>query len=208
MAKTLLINCYLEGKEIDELRKAADKFSACTVVSYEKITSDYKVAQDIGAVVISGSEARIVKASDRAKFAGVMELIESCRLPILGVCFGHQLLCSVFGAKTASMPHPIIDQFGAVNVIQSGDIFARFKQGQSIPLAQYHNDFVIKESLDDAGFRLLADSVSCEVEAVKHRTNPFYGVQFHPERVTIGNKTHPEGHKVIENFYVNVVKRF
>jgi GMP synthase-like glutamine amidotransferase len=208
MAKTLLINCYLDGKEIDELRQAANKFSTSTVVSYEKITSDYKVAQDIGAVVISGSETRIVKASDRAKFVGVMELIESCRLPILGICFGHQLLCSVFGAKTASMPLPIIDQFRDVNVIQSGDIFARFKQGQAIPLVQHHTDFVLKESLDDAGFRLLADSASCEVEAVKHRINPFYGVQFHPERITIGNETHPEGHKVLENFYANVVKRF
>ncbi len=208
MAKTLLINCYLDVKEIGELRQAANKFSTSTVVSYEKITSDYKVAQDIGAVVISGSEARIVKASDRAKFAGVMELIESCRLPILGVCFGHQLLCSVFGAKTVSMPHPIINQFRDVNVIQSGDIFARFKQGQAIPLVQHHNDFVLKESLDDAGFRLLANSASCEVEAVKHKTNPFYGVQFHPECIKIGNETHPEGHKVIENFYANVVKRF
>jgi GMP synthase-like glutamine amidotransferase len=208
MAKTLLINCYLDGKEIDELRQVANKFSTSTVVSYEKITSDYEVAQDIGAVIISGSEARIVRTSDRAKFDCVMTFIESCRLPILGICFGHQLLCSVFGAKTASMTQPIIDKFREVNVIQSGDIFARFKQGQAIPLAQYHNDFVLKESLDYAGFRLLADSESCEVEAVKHRTNPFYGVQFHPERISIGNETHPEGHKVIENFYVNVVKRF
>ena len=208
MAKTLLINCYLDSKEIDELRQVANKFSACTVVSYEKITSDFKVGQDIGAVVISGSEARIVKASDRAKFAGVVELIESCRLPILGVCFGHQLLCSVFGAKTASLTKPIIDRFGEVNVVQTGDIFARFKQGQAISLAQYHNDYVLKESLNDAGFSLLADSAVCEVEAVKHKTDPFYGVQFHPERITIENQTHSEGHKVIENFYVNVVKRF
>lgn len=208
MAKTLLINCYLNGTEINELRQVTNKFSPSTVVSYEKITSDYKVGQDIGAVVISGSEARIVKTSDRTKFAGVMKLIISCRLPILGICFGHQLLCSVFRAKTASMPTPIIDRFEKVNVVQTGDIFARFKQGQAIPLAQYHNDFVLKESLNDAGFRLLADSASCEVEAVKHKTNPFFGVQFHPERITMENQTHTEGHKVIENFYVNVVKRF
>jgi GMP synthase-like glutamine amidotransferase len=194
--------------EINELRQVINRFSPSKIVSYERINSGYKVDQDIAAVVISGSEARIVKAFDEVKFRGVSELIESCMLPILGICFGHQLLCSAFGAKTASLTQPIIDRFEEVNIIQSGDIFARFKLTQTVPLAQYHHDYVQRDSLQDAGFLLLADSASCEVEAVKHKTNPFYGVQFHPERVTIGNETHPEGHEIIENFYVNVVKRF
>jgi GMP synthase-like glutamine amidotransferase len=194
--------------EINELRQVINKFSPSKVVSYERISPGYKVDQDIGAVVVSGSEARIVKASAKVKFGGVLKLIESCTLPILGICFGHQLLCSVFGAKTASLTQPVIDQFEGVNIIQSGDIFARFKFAQTVPLAQYHYDYVQRDTLRDAGFLLLADSASCEVEAVKHKTNLFYGVQFNPERVTIGNETHPEGHEVIENFYVNVVKRF
>lgn len=194
--------------EINELRQVINRFSPSKIVSYERINSGYKVDQDIAAVVISGSEARIVKASDKVKFRGVSELIEPCTLPILGICFGHQLLCTAFGAKTASLTQPIIDRFEEVNIIQSGDIFARFKLTQTVPLAQYHHDYIQRDSLQDAGFLLLADSASCEVEAVKHKTNPFYGVQFHPERVTIGNETHPEGHEIIENFYVNVVKRF
>lgn len=202
------MNCYSDSLEVNELRQVISKFSPSKVVSYEKISSGYRVDQDIAAVVISGSEARIVKAADKAKFLGVSELIESCMLPILGICFGHQLLCSAFGAKTASLTQPVIDRFEAVNIIQSGDIFARFRLGQTVPLAQYHYDYVQRDSLQDAGFLLLADSASCEVEAVKHRTNLFYGVQFHPERITMGNETHPEGHEVIENFYVNVVKRF
>jgi GMP synthase-like glutamine amidotransferase len=194
--------------EINELRQVINKFSPSKVVSYERINSGYKVDQDIAAVVVSGSEARIVKPADKVKFRGVSELLESCTLPILGICFGHQLLCSAFGAKTASLTQPVIERFEEVNIIQSGDIFARFKLTQTVPLAQYHHDYVQRDSLHDAGFLLLADSASCEVEAVKHKTNPFYGVQFHPERVTIGNETHPEGHEIIENFYVNVVKRF
>ena len=54
---------------------------------------------------------------------------------------------------------------------------------------------------------LLADSASCEVEAVKHKSKPFYGVQFHPERINVKSESHPEGHKVIENFFRNVVQR-
>ena len=47
---------------------------------------------------------------------------------------------------------------------------------------------------------LLADSLSCEVEAVKHKSEPFYGVQFHPERINVKSESHSEGHRVIENF--------
>ena len=74
----------------------------------------------------------------------------------------------------------------------------------TISLSENHFDYVLKEDLDSAGFVLLADSDSCEVEAVKHKTKPLYGVQFHPERINVAN---PEGHKVIENFYKCVVKR-
>jgi GMP synthase (glutamine-hydrolysing) len=66
---------------------------------------------------------------------------------------------------------------------------------------------VLKETLDVAGFKLLAESASCPVEAVKHKTKLLFGVQFHPERTTIRNETHPEGAKIIENFYVNNVVR-
>jgi GMP synthase-like glutamine amidotransferase len=207
MPKTLLVNCYLDSIKILPLREAIGKFSSNIVVNFEKIGLDYQLSSDIGSIVVSGSEARIVKPEDRAKFEGVMALIRASKLPIFGICFGHQLLCSAFGAKTGSLKQPVIDRFEQVNVIHSGDILAMFKQDKTIPLAQWHNDYVLKESLNEAGFNLLANSASCEVEAVKHRTNHFYGVQFHPERITIKGETHPEGHRVIENFYVHTVMR-
>ena len=207
MTRTLLINCYLDGTKINNLQTVLNNYTNCKVVSFENIQSGYRL-EGFDAVVISGSEARIVSASDSAKYEGVLRLIETCNIPILGICFGHQLLCSAFGAKTSTLPQPVIDRFEQVNVVQTGEIFSRFKGEQKIPLSEYHNDYVLKESLENAGFKLLADSPSCEVEAVKHITKLFYGVQFHPERIIIQNETHPEGHKVIENFFVHVVKRF
>jgi GMP synthase (glutamine-hydrolysing) len=207
MTKTLLVNCYLNSNKINELRDALNKFTVCKVVSYTNIDSNYQFGEDISAAVISGSEARITQAEDKEKYRGVQKLIESCKVPLLGICFGHQLLCETFGAKTGTLPKPVIDRFEQVRVVQTGDILARFKMGQTVPLAQYHNDYVLKDSLGNAGFNLLADSGSCEVEAVKHKGKLFFGVQFHPERITIGNETHIEGHKILDNFYCNNVKR-
>jgi GMP synthase-like glutamine amidotransferase len=207
MPETLLVNCYIKSEKILELRNAINRYNPSKVVNYQNLPSGNEL-EGFGAVVVSGSEARIVNAQDKAKYEGVMKLIESCRVPLLGVCFGHQLLCSAFGAKTGTLPKPVIDRFEQVNLLQPCEIFSRFKQGQTITLAEYHNDYVIKESLDDAGFKLLADSASCPVEAVKHKTKMFFGVQFHPERITIGSETHLEGHRVLENFFVHMVKRF
>jgi GMP synthase (glutamine-hydrolysing) len=208
MTKTLLINCYLDSNKIAELRDALGKFTVCRVVPYTSIGPDYEIpASDISAVVISGSEARIVKPEDKEKFEGVMQFILSCKVPLLGICFGHQLLCAAYGAKTASLPKPVCDKFEQVKVIQTGDILARFRMGQTVPLAEWHNDYVLKDGLDAAGFKLIADSATCEVEAVKHKEKLFFGVQFHPERITIGGETHDEGHRIFDNFYCNNVKR-
>jgi GMP synthase-like glutamine amidotransferase len=207
MTKTLLVNCYLEPQKINPLADALNKFSVCKIVPYTKIDKDTQIGADIAAVVISGSDARITNPQDRAKFGGVTELIKSCPVPLLGVCFGHQLMCMAFGAKTAALPQPVLDRFENVSVVQTGDILSRFRRGQTVPLAEYHNDYVVKDSLADAGLVLLADSMSCEVEAVKHKDKLFFGVQFHPERITLGSETHVEGHKIIDNFYANNVKR-
>jgi GMP synthase-like glutamine amidotransferase len=204
--KSLIVNCSLNGKISEDLLAAVGKFSECPVVNFADVSVDYRIGKDVDAVVISGSAARIVHPLDRAQFEGVERLIKCCSLPILGICFGHQLLCWVFGAELDSLPQPVSSRFEDVKVIKSDEIFAGFKEGQTIPLAENHYDYVLKDSLKNAGFTLLADSASCEVEAVKHKTEPFYGVQFHPECLTIKSQTRPEGHRVIENFCKNVVK--
>ena len=207
MTKSLLVNCSLTGKISVDLLAAVRKLSDYLVVNFADIGDDFQIASDFDAVVISGSAARIVNASERAKFEGVEQLIRNCRVPIFGICFGHQLLCWAFGAEVDSLPRQVDSRFEDVRVIQSDGIFAGFTKEKTIPLAENHYDYVLKDSLDNAGFQLLADSASCEVEAVKHKTKPLIGVQFHPERITIKGETHSEGHRIIANFYQTIVKR-
>ncbi len=204
--KSLLVNCSLKTKS-EALVEAVGKFSDCRVVRFSDIDGSYRVGGDIDAVVVSGSGARIVDPSDRRLFDSVASLLKRCDLPVLGICFGHQLLCWAFGAKVGSLPQPVLDQFEKIRVLEADGVFGGFAKNDGIPLSENHYDYVLKESLEQAGMTLLADSASCEVEAVKHKSKPFYGVQFHPERVCVKGELHPEGHRVIENFYRNVVKR-
>jgi len=207
MTRTLLVNCYLDATKIGTLLGAINKFSECTVIQFRDLHSGYQVGKDIDAIVISGSEARIVNPSHREMFEGTVDLIKHSDLPISAICYGHQLLCWSLGATVASFTELVKDRFEKVRIVEVDEIFSGFEKHQTLPLAQWHFDYVLKERLDQASLVLLADSSSCEVEGVKHKHNPFYGVQFHPERIEIEGESHAEGYKVIENFYNNVVRR-
>jgi GMP synthase (glutamine-hydrolysing) len=198
----LVISCELKGDVSQALVEAVRKFSQFTVVPFRDIIQAYHILDGVDAVVLSGSAGRIVEISYRAMFQNVSNLIKACNVPILGICYGHQLLCWTFGAKVGSLPQRVFNRFEEIRIINVDGLFVGLEN--TISLSENHFDYVLKEGLDSAGFVLLANSDSCEVEAVKHKTKPFYGVQFHPERIDVAN---PEGHKIIENFYKCVVKR-
>jgi len=205
--RSLVVNSCLEPFKIEPLLKTIEKFSEFTTIQYGNLHVGYQVDKEIDAVVISGSEARIVNPSHRGMFKGTVSLIKHLDIPIFSICYGYQLLCWSLGASVASLAEPIIDKSEKVRIVEVDEIFAGFEKNQMVPLAQSHYDYVLRESLDQAGLILLADSPSCEVEAIRHKNNPFYGVQFHPELIRIQGQRHPEGYKIIENFYRNVVKR-
>jgi GMP synthase (glutamine-hydrolysing) len=136
-----------------------------------------------------------------------IDSVKRFNLPVLGICFGHQLLCWSLGCEVGSLPEPLMGLFEDINVVEPDQVFAGFEKNQTVPLAESHFDYVLKQGLDRAGLVLLADSRSCEVEAVEHKKKPFYGVQFHPERTVIDGQEHLKGQKIFENFYHRIVRR-
>jgi len=171
----------LKSSKIGTLLTAIKKFSECTIIHFGDFHPGYQVGKDIDAVILSGSEARIVTPSHRDMFEETVNLIKHIHLPIFSICYGHQLLCWSLGASVTSFAEPIKDRFEKVRIIEVDEIFIGFEKCQTIPLAQWHHDYILRESLDQVGLVLLADSNSCEVEAIRHKHKPFYGVQFHPE---------------------------
>ena len=207
MTNTLIVDCSLKAAATDALLGAIGKLSEYTVIHFRDIDEGYQVEGNIDAVVLSGSAARIVNPFYRDMYQATANLVKNCKVPILGICYGHQLLCWTLGAKVGSLKQPVLDRFEKVHITESDEIFADLPQQQPALLAESHYDYVLKEGLSQSGFILLADSPSCEVEAVKHKHKPFYGVQFHPERIKIKNEAHADGNTIIQNYYKNVVRR-
>ena len=198
--KTLVLNNYLHYTEIKELLQAIEPFSEYSVMSFKDISKGGELGKDMDAIVLTGSEASLVKP-EGAMYDDVAQMIVDTEKPILGICFGHQLGCAAFGAEVRSLRKLVKDMFEPVTIVETDEIFYGFKVGQEALFAEDHNDYVKRISLEKADLKLLAFSRSCETEAVRHRVNPFYGIQFHAEETRIGSEEHREGLRVIENFY-------
>lgn len=113
------------------------------------------------------------------------------KVPILGVCLGHQAIGSCFGGEVILAPQPVHGK--PSNVHHDGD--ALF-DGVATPFAagRYHSLLLKKDSIPEC-LKVTAETEDGLVMAVKHRELPVYGVQFHPESVIT-----PCGKKILKNF--------
>lgn len=119
-------------------------------------------------------------------------------MPILGVCYGMQLTCKIFGAKVAPAE---AREYGPAELNinaegQGAELFAGVSASSQVWMS--HGDQATQTSDD---FVTLASTSTCPNAAIKLKSIPFYGIQFHPE------VTHSaEGSTMIRNFVVNICK--
>ena len=100
-------------------------------------------------------------------------------MPMLGVCLGHQALGEFFGAEVGRAARPMHGKVTDMRCDPAEPLFAGLPAVQ--PVTRYHS-LVVREPLPP-GLRALAHTTGPEPElmALRHRTLPLYGVQFHPE---------------------------
>lgn len=135
----------------------------------------------------SPNEAGISLAAIR-EFAG--------KLPILGVCLGHQALAQAFGGNIIRARQVVHGKNSLIRHDNSS-VFAGLNNPLSV--TRYHSLVVEKHSLP-AEFRLTAwtettDGAVDEIMGIAHRTLPLHGVQFHPEAILS-----EQGHQLLANF--------
>src|SRR2546428_3817580 len=109
------------------------------------------------------------------ELADAARLIRKVKLPMLCICVTHQLLATAFGGVTDAARKPEVGPV-EISVIDEGRILEGLKP--SFTAWEARNDEVLKVP---EGFRVLAKSSNCAIEAMRHDNRPIFGVQFHPE---------------------------
>lgn len=135
--------------------------------------------------IISGAPV-LVTESDVSSYLQALSPIISSGKPILGICFGHQLIGIHFGA----IPNRIrpINDMESISVLADSALFNRLPE--EIQMMEDHCESISVPT----GFTLLATSDSCVNEAMMKSDEAIFGIQFHPE--VSGN----HGSIVLENF--------
>ena len=113
------------------------------------------------------------------------------RLPVLGVCLGHQCIGQAFGGRVVRAPKPMHGKVSPIHHRGAG-VFA----GLPSPLraTRYHSLTVARQGLPDC-LEVTADSEDGVIQGLSHRELPIHGVQFHPESIASEH-----GHELLRNF--------
>jgi anthranilate synthase/aminodeoxychorismate synthase-like glutamine amidotransferase len=120
------------------------------------------------------------------------------RLPILGVCLGHQAIGAAFGGHVVRAERLMHGKTSRI-FSQGNGLFS----GMEIPFeaCRYHSLIVDSDTLPDC-LEVTAQTDRGEIMGLRHRDKPIYGVQFHPESILT-----PEGKRILQNF-LDIADRF
>ncbi|MCR5176337.1 MAG: aminodeoxychorismate/anthranilate synthase component II [Anaerovibrio sp.] len=135
------------------------------------------------------------------KDAGITEeLIDYMkgRIPILGICLGHQAIGEVFGGKVVGAGEIF---HGKTSIISHDSSEIYIDLPPEVEVGRYHSLVVERESLPDC-LQVTAKLADGMIMGLKHRQYPIYGMQFHPESILT-----PLGRKMMKN-YLNQVVNF
>ena len=128
---------------------------------------------------------------DRAGICVDLVRQASGKVPILGVCLGHQSIAQAFGANIDRAPTPMHGKLSPIWHRET-DIF----DGMASPFVatRYHSLMVAKSSLPDC-LKVTAQTEDGVIMGIRHQKHLIFGVQFHPESIASEN-----GHALLENF--------
>ncbi len=156
----------------------------------KKIKNYYRIK----GIILSGGPSTVTKK----KFPSIPKEIFQKKIPILGICYGLQLITKLFGGSIKSTK--IKREFGRADLFNKKDslLTKNFFNRKNKPVWMSHQDAVTKIP---KGFKLIASTKKSKFTIIEKTKNKIYGIQFHPEI------THTEnGKKIFENFLFLICK--
>lgn len=177
-----------------------DSFSYNLYQLVGELNSDIKVIRNDECTLQEIEEMKpshiiISPGPGRPEQAGICEeavLYFQGKIPVLGVCLGHQAICEAFGATVSYAKKLMHGKMSVAQLDTDCRLFAGMEEKTEV--ARYHSLAVAEETLPDC-LKVIASTEDGEVMGVKHSQYDVYGVQFHPESILT-----PEGRKILQNF--------
>ena len=165
----------------------------CEIISHKKVKNK-NIDSLVKGIILSGGPLNVYEIK---KYSFDKRIIQK-GVPVLGICFGHQILSKLNGGKVKQSKHR---EFGLANISKKNYsllIKNFFKKKKTIKVWMSHADQVSKLPKN---FKVVASSQNSKFAVVENKSKNYYGVQFHPE------VTHTEnGKKLISNFIFLICK--
>lgn len=188
MANILVVNNYPERRRIDRLKSAFEHTNAnVDVLDWDSVSVEKFNSHD--GVVLSGSPVLFSDGGVETKFSEEVDAIKGASVPILGICFGHQLIGTAFGSNVINTGKQI-QGFIETERVSEDSLFDALPK--LISVYESHYEVV---TAPPPGFTLLAKSPTSAIAAF--RKDSIYGIQFHPE---VNDDQNPDGRSIIDNF--------
>lgn len=162
------------------------------VVRNDEMSVDQALAMNPERILISPGPC----TPDQAGISVDLVRAVAGRVPVLGVCLGHQSIGQAFGGRIVKAAQVMHGKTSLIHHAGSG-VFAGLKN--PLEATRYHSLVIDQDSLPDAlevtAWTLGGDGGREEIMAVRHRDWPVQGVQFHPESICS-----EQGHELLRNF--------
>ncbi|MBS3970690.1 MAG: gamma-glutamyl-gamma-aminobutyrate hydrolase family protein [Clostridia bacterium] len=201
--KILLVNNERDINDLGSIENT--KNNVLKVVDADFVVKHYTEIYDkedddhtVDFIILSGRHNSNWETDEMPLFKGEYNLIRSCRVPLLGICAGFQLMGLAYGVRMdylSTAEKEKYKEYGylKVNLLAYDKIFA----GLSSPIIVYQNHYCELKDIPP-GFINLAASDITRIQCVKHISRNIYGVQFHPEMF---NGDYGDGKVILKNFF-------
>ncbi|MDC0396193.1 glutamine-hydrolyzing GMP synthase [Candidatus Pelagibacter sp.] len=191
LSKILIIDF---GSQLTQLiaRRIRESGVFSEIVSHKKININKIIKQNIGGIILSGGPLNVYQND---KF-GFDKKILKLGLPILGICFGHQILSKELGGKVKKSKHR---EFGLATITKvSNSILTKnfFNKNNTNNVWMSHADQVSKMPKN---FKVVASTKNSKLTIIENSKDNIYGVQFHPE------VTHTQKGKILLNNFIFLI---
>ena len=179
------------GSQFGQLiaRRVREQNVFCQVVRHDLPAARVRELNPKG-IILSGGPASVYEPGAPQCDPAVFDL----GVPVLGICYGMQLACRALGGAVGGAAHTREYGRATLTVSDPNALFRAYPAESTVWMS--HGDQVTAAGAD---FVPLASTPTCPLAAVKHRTRPVFGLQFHPEVAHT-----PHGGQVLANFLRDV----